>query len=166
MNGLDPGGEMGGYGGELSVFESLGAPAYAPYDPFAGMTPSAIAGGYAKNLPVAAYTPEPDWLARVWQPVDAIWGTGEKFVEQALERAPDLLWGYASRKVDEGAGVTVIHSQAPQPGGTPAQPVQKVIPGPGQFPFYTPGAPQQAAGTGTMILIGAGLLVLFILTRK
>ena len=144
--------------------------AFEPYDPFSGMTPSAIAGGPAKHFPIEAFAPEPDpdWLTRLWQPVDVLWGTGEQFVEHTAEKLPELLWGYGLtklRKVDEGAGVTVIHSQAPQAGGTPAQPTQVVIPG--QVPFYTPmaGAPPQAVGTSTMILIGAGLIILFILSR-
>lgn len=149
--------------GEMDVFTELGAPAYKPYDPFSGWTPSMIAGGPAKNFPIEAFEPEPDWLTRLAQPVDYLWETGEQFVEQTTEKLPELLWGYGLsklRKVNEGAGVTVIHSQAPQAGGTPAQPTTKVIPG--QVPF---GAPPQAVGTGTMILIGAGLIVLYILLR-
>ena len=151
--------------GEMDVFEALGAPAYEPsYDPFSGWTPSAIAGGPAKHFPVEAYAPEPDWLTRLWQPVDYLWGTGEQFAEHTAEKLPELLWGYGLsklRKVNEGAGVTVVHSQAPYAGGAPAQPIEKVL------PFYTPmaGAPPQAIGTGTMILIGAGLIVLYILSR-
>ena len=155
--------------GFMDVFEALGAPAYEPaYDPFSGWTPSAIAGGPAKHFSVEAYAPDPDWLTSLWQPVDYLWETGEQFVEQTTKKLPELLWGYGLSKlrtVNEGAGVTVIHSQAPQAGGTPAQPTQTVIPG--QVPFFTPmaGAPPQAVGMSMTILIGAGLFVLYILTR-
>lgn len=149
--GLDPGGELGG-----------------TYDPISDFTSAQIPWEYSRNFPAEAYAPEPDWLTKLWKPVDVLWGTGEQFVERTAEKLPELLWGYGLsklRKVDEGAGVTVLHTQAPYPGGTPAQPTEKVIAG--QVPFYTrmAGAPPQAVGTSTMILIGAGLIVLFILLK-
>jgi len=154
--------------GEMDVFEGLGAPAYEPYDSFSGYDP----WEYSRNFPIEAYAPEQDFLADAWKPMDEfgrqVLEMGGRTIQYGFEKAPEILFGLgaqALRKVDEGAGVTVIHSQAPQAGGTPAQPIQKVIPG--QWPFYTPvaGAPPQAIGAGTMILIGAGLVVLYILSR-
>ena len=161
--------------GELSVFEELSGVSYDTYNPFSGMTPSAIAGGYASNFPVEAYAePEPDWLTSFSRPWVNLWETGAERVEYTAEKLPDLLFERSlqeigilpkRRVVDEGAGVTVIHSQAPQTGGTPAQPTQVVIPGRQPSGTPMPGAPPQAVGTGTMILIGAGLIVLYILFR-
>lgn len=158
--------------GEMDVFEAMRDPWYEPIDPFSGMTPSAIAGGPAKHFSFEAYAPEPDIWAPVRQPLDYLWGKGEELVEHTLEEAPKMLWERGlqeigllpkQRVVSEGAGVTVIHSQAPQAGGAPAQPTQRVIPG--QVPFFMPAGGPQDVGTSTMILIGAGILVLIILLR-
>jgi len=159
--------------GEIDVFEQMSGVPYDPYDPFSGLTPSAIAGGPAKHFPVEAFAPEPDFLTRMWQPVDYLWESGVEQVEYAAEKLPDLLWETGLREagllpkqrvVREGAGVTVVHTQPPYAGGQPASPIQKILPG---FQPRTPVAapPPQAVGTGTMILIGAALIVLYILSR-
>lgn len=151
--------------GEMDVFEALGAPAYEP----TYLTPSGL--GYIPDIGLPA-APEP-WLTSAVQPWKQfgqdLWEGGGKTIEYGYEQLPRLLWEkYVSpelrpkqRVVREGAGVTVVHSQPPYAGGKPASPLQRI------FPFYTPtaGAPPQAVGTGTMILIGAGLLVLYILSR-
>ncbi len=129
------------------------------------------------------YLPEPaprtgggDWLTDLWQPWDAfghnLWETGVESIEQVSQKLPELLWERGLREIGllpkqsvvrEGAGVTVVHTQAPQAGGAPAQPIQKIIPG--KFPVYAPGAPPKAAVISTSVLLVAGLL-LFILLRK
>lgn len=161
--------------GEMEVFEAMGAPAFEPYDPFSGWTPSAIAGGPAKHFPVEAYAPEPDWLSSLAAPWESFgqnfWETGGEVIQTGSKVLPEVLWKRGlqevgllpkQRVVDEGAGITVIHSQAPRAGGIPAQPII-----PGRLPYYTPmvGAPPQAVGTSAVILIGAGLLILIILFK-
>lgn len=158
-----------------NIFEQMADPYY--YDSPQAQVP-VMKGGEMGSLAQAAYVPEPSWLSKLWQPWETfgknLWETGVQQVEYASEKLPELLWTRGlqevgllpkQRVVSEGAGVTVIHTQAPQAGGAPAQPVQAVIPG--TLPYYTPiTGPQQAVGTGTLILIGAGLLVLYILFRK
>lgn len=127
------------------------------------------------HFPAEAYTPEPSWLEKVWKPWDNfghnLWETGVESTKYVSEKLPELLWETGLREigllpkqsvVDEGAGVTVIHTQGPQAGGAPAQPIQQIIPG--RLPVYAP-APPKAAVISTTVLICIGL-GLFILTRK
>lgn len=157
--GIDPGGELGGYryGGEMDVFEAMGAPVYEPYDPFSGMTPSMIAGGYAQNFPIEAFEPDPYYQSPIQGPLDYIWEEfavpiGSKMINEALF-GKEL----EERAVQEGAGVTVLYTQPQQAGGAPAQPYQQIIPG--------AAAPPQAVKLSATILIGAGLVVLYFLFR-
>ena len=147
--------------------------ASATYEP-PGISLQQIAG-VPGHFAAEDYTPEPDWLTNLWQPWDNfgqnLWGTAGQAVEYTSEKLPELLWERGLREVgllpkqsvvDEGAGVTVIHTQGPQAGGAPAQPIQQIIPG--KIPVYAPSAPK-AAVISTTVLIGIGL-GLYILTRK
>jgi len=131
--------------------------ASAYYDPFAGWTPSQIAGGPAQQFPIEAYAPAPYYPPPVPGPLEYLYGAGAEVLSS--KPITDLLWewtreeiGLGKREVQESAGVTVIHSQPPMAGGAPAQPYPLMIPG-------AP-APPSAVGTGTMILIVAGLVIL------
>lgn len=151
--------------------------ASAAYDPFSDMSLEQITGGYTQHFPAESYAaPETDWLTEFWQPWDAfghnLWETGVESVGYTSKKLPELLWERGLQEIGllpkqsvvrEGAGVTVVHTQPPQAGGAPAQPIQKIIPG--KLPVYAPGAPPKAAVISTSVLIVAGLL-LFILLRK
>ncbi len=164
--GIDPGGELGGYGygGEMDVFEALGDFAYEPYDPFSGWTPSMITGGPAKHFPIEAFEPDPYYQPPVPGPLDYLWEAGAEVLTS--KPVTDALWGAGLREIglgteeraiQEGPGVTVIHTQPQQAGGAPAQP----------YPWAVPGAPAppQAAKLSATVLIGAGLVVLYFLFR-
>jgi len=150
----------------------------AMYDPFSGMTLQEVTGGPARHFPVEAYAPEPSWLTKLWQPFESfgqqLWKTAAPPIEYTYEKLPELLWETGLREagllpkqrvVDEGAGVTVVHTQAPQAGGAPAQPIQTIIPG--QPPAYAPviGAPKAAVISST-VLIGAAVIVLLIIFKR
>lgn len=130
------------------------------------------------NWPATAFMEpdliEPDWLGPIRQPFDKfgqdLWTAGKQTFEQVGEKLPDLLWGwglrelgYQPRTVDEGAGVRVTYSQAPHAGGEPAQPYSSIIPG--MWPSMPVGvAPvQQAKLPSSILLIGAGLVILYII---
>lgn len=143
-----------------------------------------MGGGEVLVSPAASadYLPaptEPSWLANLWQPWDNfaqnLWGTAGKALEYSNEALPTLLWETGLREagllpkqsvVDEGAGVTVIHTQGPQAGGAPAQPTQQIIPG--QLPLYAPltGTPPAAGKISASILVIVGVIVLIILVKK
>lgn len=164
---------------EQDIWTSLEAErmASAAYDPFSDMSLEQMTGGYTQNFPAESYAaPEPDWLTNLWQPWDDfgqnLWGTTGQVVEYTSQKLPELLWERGLREVGllpkqrvvrEGAGVTVVHTQAPQAGGAPAQPIQKIIPG--LFPFSAPGVAPKAAVLSGSVMIVVGL-VLFILLRK
>ena len=152
--------------------------ASAAYDPFSDMSLEEITGSYTQNFPVEAYAaPETSWLTNLWQPWDDfgqnLWGTAGQAVEYSSQKLPELLWERGLKEIGllpkqsvvrEGAGVTVVHTQAPQAGGAPAQLIQKIIPG--LFPSYMPAgaAPKAAVLSGSvMIIVG---IVLVILLRK
>lgn len=133
------------------------------------------------------YLPEPaprtggaDWLTTLSKPfVDFgtnLWKTSQKTVESTYEKLPELLWGWGLEKagiidrpkqvvVNEGAGVTVTHSQPPHAGGEPAQPIVTTIPQILPASMVPAGAAIQEKGISTIILIGAGLLVLYVLFK-
>ncbi|MBA7523263.1 hypothetical protein ES705_15386 [subsurface metagenome] len=140
-------------------------------------------GGYAFVSPAASgdYLPAPSprtgtpYLPDFWEPWDNfgqnLWQTGVESTGYVIEKLPELLWERGleeigllpkQRVVDEGAGVTVIHTQPAQAGGAPAQPTQQIIPG--KIPVYAPAPPKAAViSTTVLIVIGLGL---YILTRK
>lgn len=170
--GIDPGGELGGYDyGVGDIWTSLEtermtSAMYEPYDPFSGMTPSAYTGGYAQHFPIEAFEPDPYYQPPVPGPLEYLYGVGEEVIEYMPKNITDALWGWTleeiglgpeERAVQEGAGVTVLHTQPPQAGGAPAQPYSYMIPG-------VP-APPQAPKLSATILIGAGLVVLYFLLK-
>lgn len=168
--GIDPGGELGGYDYGVDDLwtsletERMTSAMYEPYDPFSGWTPSMIAGGPTKHFPIEAFEPDPYYQPPVPGPLDYLWEVGAEVL--GSKSITDALWGWGlqevglgpkERAVQEGAGVTVIHTQPPQAGGAPAQPYPQLIPG-------VP-APPQAVKLSATVLIGAGLVVLYFLLR-
>ncbi|MBA7496439.1 hypothetical protein ES702_07047 [subsurface metagenome] len=164
--GIDPGGELGGYGygGEMDVFEALGAPVYEPYDPYSGWASSQIPWEYSRHFPPEAFELDPYYQPPVQEPLDYLWEVGAEALES--KTITDALWGWTlqeiglgpgERAVQEGPGVTVLHTQPPQAGGAPAQPYPQILPG-------VP-APPQAVKLSATILIGAGLVVLYFLLK-
>ena len=144
--------------------ERMTSAMYEPYDPFSGMSPSAIAGGPAQHFPIEAFEPDPYYQPPVPGPLDYLWEAGAEVL--GSKTITDALWGWTlqevglgpeERAVQEGPGVTVLHTQPPQAGGAPAQP----------YPWVTPGvpAPPQAVKLSATILIGAGLVVLYFLLK-
>jgi len=164
---------------EPDIWTSLEAErmASAEYDPLRGMSLQDAAGMDTRHFTAESYVePETSWLTNLWQPWDDfgqnLWGATGQAVEYTSEKLPELLWERGLREVGllpkqrvvrEGAGVTVVHTQAPQAGGTPAQPLQKILPG--LFPVYAPGAAPKAAVLSGSVMLVVGL-VLFILLRK
>lgn len=136
-----------------------------------------IEGGFPAETFTANWLPEPaqdtSWLTSIAKPFadfgSNLFKAGQGAFGAAFEKLPELLWQkYVAKpkenKVDEGAGVTVIHSQAPYAGGTPAQPAPMVIP---QF-IPTGGAAGAYSGgsgdvdTSTVLIIAAVLAVALI----
>ena len=138
---------------------------------------------YASQFPqgtFASILPEPaprtggsDWLTNLSQPFvnfgESLYKTSISAVEKTYEKLPELLWEKymvkpKQRVVDEGAGVVVTHTQPPYAGGEPAKPIATTVPQ--WYPSWmgAAGGPQ-AKDTSTVVLIGAGLIVLYILTR-
>lgn len=140
---------------------------------------------YVSQFPAgtfSGYLPEPaprtgawDWLTPVAQPFvkfgqslykEAV----EPAVTQTYEKLPELLWGWGLDKagvdrpreivVDEGAGVVVTHTQPPQIGGAPAKPITTSIP-----QTFTPWMMPQLKDKDTVLWIGAGVIVLYVLFR-
>jgi len=168
---LDPGGEM------------------TAYDTGLTLSPAQLMGPMGGNFPAEAFlVPEPiekSWLGSIWEPFGTfgqdLWQVGKTTTEQVAERIPDLLFGWGlrqlgafpeQREVSEGAGVTVIHTQAPHAGGEPAQPGVSIIPG--QWPTIPSGlvsarmreVAQKAQIPVGVMLAGAGILVLYFVTKR
>jgi len=134
---------------------------------------------YASQFPEGTFTgylPEPaprtgawDWLTPIAQPFEnfgeSLYKAAGPAIEQTYEKLPELLWEKyvvkpKQRVVDEGAGVTVIHSQPPYAGGEPAKPIAASIPQ--MYPAWMPGG-LQAKETSSMILIGLVGVVLYVI---
>lgn len=126
--------------------------------------------------PWAEPVPKTSWLTDLSQPfVDfgqTLYEPAAGAVGATYEKLPELLWGWGLEKtgvidrpkevvVNEGAGVIVTHTQPPHAGGEPAKPIAATVPQ--MFPAgMAPGAPKD---TSTALLIGAGLLALYLLTK-
>jgi len=166
---------------EPDIWTSLEADrlASATYDPLRGMSLEQAAGMDTRHFPVESYVPEPDWLTSVYQPwdnfADNLWGTAGQVVEYSSAALPKLLWEKGlrdvgllpkQRVVDEGAGVKVLHTQAPQAGGAPAQPTQVIIPG--KFPTSAPltSFPPPTGKISAGILVIVGVIVFIVLVKK
>jgi len=139
----------------------------------------AYAPAYTSPLPAPApRTGGWDWLTGLSQPfVDfgqSLYEPAAGAVGATYEKLPELLWGWGLEKagvidrpkevaVNEGAGVIVTHTQPPHAGGEPAKPIATKVPQ--MFPAWmAPGAPG-VKDTSTVLMIGAGLFVLYLLTR-
>lgn len=154
-------------------------------DPLGGMTASEIMSSTVRNFPAAAFTeptivsPSQPWLTTMAAPApsftDHLISPARKFVESSYERLPDLLWGYGLERagiidrpkkqvVDEGAGVIVTHVQPPHAGGEPANPLQILLPQ--IFPTSQAAGPPQAKDMNTVLWIGLGLGVLYLLIGR
>jgi len=104
--------------------------------------------------------PKTDWLSSFTEPLVS-------FGQKAYEKLPEVLWGYGMEQirpkktqVDEGAGVTVIHTEPAHAGGEPAAPISISV------PQLLPGGAGQAVSTSNILLFGAGLVVLYLFIRK
>lgn len=130
---------------------------------YAGQFPE---GTFASILPAPRQSQS--WLSSLSQPFvnfgQTLYETSQKTTVAIAEKLPVLLWEKyvrpKQRVVDEGAGVVVTHTQPPHAGGEPAKPLSVSIP-----TFGVAGAPQ-AKDMNTVLWIGAGLAVLYLLIGR
>jgi len=169
--------------GEMDLWTALeyDRMASATYDPLGGMTASQVMSPTVRAFPPSAFTsptvvsPAQPWLIEMADPVPSWYDPISGFFEKSYEKLPELLWGYGLEKagvidrpkpqvVDEGAGVVVTHTQPPQAGGAPAQPITTTIPST-LSPVFGP-LVSAVKETDKMIWIGAGLFVLYLLIGR
>jgi len=130
-----------------------------------------ISGGFpADTFTPTWIEPEPasSWLTSLTKPFAnfgaSLVGAAGKTIAATYEKVPELLWNkyvnpIKTVKVDEGAGVTTTYTQPANAGGEPAKPISISIP-----PMYGFGAGSapKAGDVNTALLIGAALVVAFL----
>lgn len=136
---------------------------------YAGQFPE---GTFTSILPEPAPRPSQSWLTSLSQPFvnfgQNLFETSQKATVATAEKLPELLWEkfvgpkLRRRVVDEGAGVTVTHTQPPHAGGEPAKLIQTLIPQGGLTGRVPTLGMAGAKDTNTVLWIGAGLAVLYL----
>lgn len=133
-----------------------------------------IEGGFPESTFTPQWLPEPEpsWLSSFSKPFvnfgQDFYKAGQGALGATYEKLPELLWEkYVVKpkqiKIDEGAGVTVVHTQAPHAGGEPAQPIVTTIPQ--LIPAWGAAGAPKAIDTSTILVIVAGLAAVFFLFK-